>query len=289
MVKTRPLRESDREDILEIARNTWEGHDWLPEYFDEWLKDSSCHTLAIEEDGRVAALANLKLIEKGITGWMEGLRVHPDFRGRGFASTITDLLVELAKKLGVKRLRYTTATVNVESLHLAEKIGMKRLFQMGVYWDSKIDRVPKKEKFENLEKMEIELNHKRIETSGLIPSNVLLVDWKAYDATIEGFKEFGEIEVWAHSERNQLESVSIGTERHDMNGPIWAITIYTENGNLFLEQLSKQISLAKENGFGRIILMFPYEFYKNLHKLEWMKDEEKSDIGVVLLEKDISL
>ena len=53
MVKTRPLRLSDKDDILEIAKNTWEGHDWLPSYFDTWLEDPSCNTLAIEEDGHV--------------------------------------------------------------------------------------------------------------------------------------------------------------------------------------------------------------------------------------------
>ena len=35
---------SDREDILEISRHIWEGHDYLPSVFDDWVKDPKSYT-----------------------------------------------------------------------------------------------------------------------------------------------------------------------------------------------------------------------------------------------------
>ncbi|MHA2426386.1 MAG: GNAT family N-acetyltransferase [Candidatus Thorarchaeota archaeon] len=203
MVKTRPLRESDEEDILEIARNTWDGHDYLPHYFEEWLQDDKCHTLAIEEDDHIAALANLKIIEEGATGWMEGLRVHPKFRGKGYASILTDHLVDMAKDLGVKRLRYTTECENEPSLHLAAKIGMERVFDLGVYWDSELSRFDWEIPTSNITQLDIEKEHSLLSSSSLIPRNIVVLDWKVYDGTLDGFRALGDIEVFVHKEKSE--------------------------------------------------------------------------------------
>jgi len=127
------LRETDRDDILEIAKHTWEGHDYLPYSFESWLKDKNSHTAAIEQDGHVIALANLRVIEDGKTGWMEGLRVHPDHRGMGLAKALTNHVVQNAAELRLERIRYTTATDNLESLRLGESVGMSRRFNLGKY------------------------------------------------------------------------------------------------------------------------------------------------------------
>ncbi|MFW9849751.1 MAG: GNAT family N-acetyltransferase [Candidatus Thorarchaeota archaeon] len=287
MVKTRPLRESDREDILDIARNTWDGHDYLPHYFDEWLKDLTCHPMAIEENSRVAALANLKIIDDGMTGWMEGLRVHPDYRGRGYASSITDLLVTMAKDLGVKRVRYTTAIDNYESLHLADKIGMKRIFRMGVFWEPNLDKMEINVDIENLSQLDIEQECNSVISSGLIPNNVIVIDWKAFDVSPYIFSMFEEVEIWSHVVEEHLQSLSVGALRYDMHDTVWAFTIYTNHANLFLQQMSKQIELAKKKKLDRIMMIFPYDFYSELNKFEWMQDEEYPDFGLFLLEKKL--
>jgi GNAT superfamily N-acetyltransferase len=102
MEDLRPLRSSDKEDVLEIAKHTWEGHDYLPYFFDSWVQDKESHPTAIEKNGHVVALANLRVIDNGRTGWMEGLRVHPDYRGQGLASILTHHVVKLAREIPVE-------------------------------------------------------------------------------------------------------------------------------------------------------------------------------------------
>src|SRR4030067_1479977 len=85
----RKLLSSDRDDIAEISRHIWEGNDYLLSVVDDWLKDRNCHFYGVEENSHIVAVGNLRLLEDGRTGWMEGLRVHPEQRGKGFAKEKT--------------------------------------------------------------------------------------------------------------------------------------------------------------------------------------------------------
>lgn len=73
----RKVRASDRQDVLDISSKIWGGHDYLPSVIDEWPKNPKCHTYGVEVDRRLAAIGNLRLVDRNATGWMEGLRVHP--------------------------------------------------------------------------------------------------------------------------------------------------------------------------------------------------------------------
>ena len=92
----RRFQDSDIPDILEIAKTTWGGHDHLPSMLDDWLSDSNCSPYVMEEEGKVVSVANLKIMDQGRTGWMEGLRVHSNFREKGLAAQMTKHLVEIA-------------------------------------------------------------------------------------------------------------------------------------------------------------------------------------------------
>ena len=120
--------------MSEISRHIWDGHDYLASVIVDWLKDSNSYMYGVEVDGRLVAVANLRLVDSGNTGWMEGLRVHPDFRGRGFAHVLTRQLIEKAEELGVVRLRHTTSSDNEASLKLAQEYGFVRAFEMNVFW-----------------------------------------------------------------------------------------------------------------------------------------------------------
>ena len=287
MYDIRPLEASDWDDILEIAKNTWSGHDYLPSAFKSWISDPASHTACIELDNHVIALANLRIIENGRTGWMEGLRVHPDYRGKRLASLLTDHVVEKARSLGVERLRYTTATVNTESLHLGMKIGMERRFDLGVYWHGRPADI---RWFHSSGPKIVEITpdelHPLAEESGLIPHNIIVYDWKAVDATIQGLRglaEFSTLRVQVSDET--LESLSIGYPHETRHGLEWALTIYARSTTGFLDQLSQNIALATELDCYGMFMAFPQQFLDNLWSLSWVRRDEDEDIGLTLLER----
>jgi len=189
----RKVRASDRKDILEISSKIWGGHDYLPSVIDEWLKNTKCHTYGVEVDDRLVAIGNLRLVDRNRTGWMEGLRVHPDYRKRGYADMLTQHFLNLGLTLQVRQLRYTTGGNNRISLKLARKTGFKRMFKMTAFWHESLDKTlkPTRARSSMAEVTPWEA-HKLLETNmPLVPHNVLIYDWKAINGTLRGFKEIG--------------------------------------------------------------------------------------------------
>ena len=50
------MRPADRERVVELTADVWEGHDYLPEVFEAWVADPSADFMAAEEDGVVVGL-----------------------------------------------------------------------------------------------------------------------------------------------------------------------------------------------------------------------------------------
>lgn len=282
----RPLKESDRNDILEIASKIWHGHDYLPYFFDAWLKDNNSHTAAIEHEGHVISLANLRVIENGRTGWMEGLRVHPDYRGKGLASLITKHVVEVAKKVKVERIRYTTATDNLQSLHLGETVGMKRKFDLAFYWHEKPDEISWRIAEKALKEVTSVELFAALADSGLLPHNVVIYDWKALDATQEGLDKIGlTAKFWVQTENNNIKSFSLGFSRDEKSGQMWSFTIYSSDETGFLAHLSHHLTKASEAKCDLIFGTFQTDYVDTLYTLDWVKHHEDGDMTLTLLER----
>ncbi|WP_456421497.1 GNAT family N-acetyltransferase, partial [Thermococcus sp.] len=119
----REARPDDRPFIEEIARLTWNGDDYLARVFDEWLVDNF---YVLELEGKVIGTAKLTLLP-GKVGWLEGLRVHPDYRGRGYGRKLHDFMLELGEKLAregrIEALEFATYFLNRESITMAERTG----------------------------------------------------------------------------------------------------------------------------------------------------------------------
>ncbi|WP_010477519.1 GNAT family N-acetyltransferase [Thermococcus zilligii] len=131
----REARPEDRPFIEEIARLTWGGEDYLAKVFDEWVKDGNFYVLELE--GKVVGTAKLTFLPCKV-GWLEGLRVHPDYRGRGFGRFIQNFMLDLGKKLAeegkIEALELATYFLNKESLAMVRKDGfsvMARFFNLG--------------------------------------------------------------------------------------------------------------------------------------------------------------
>lgn len=285
----RKVKTSDLEDILEISRHVWEGHDYLPSVIEKWLKDPNSYTYGIEVDGHLVSLDNLRLIEKGRTGWLEGLRVHPDYRGRGLAKKLTEHMIREAQRLKVQRLRYTTATDNLASLKLAEKAGFIQLLEMGVFWHPNPNIIPSPKDYPPIEKSSSKKVYELVQSNPqIIPQGVLIYNWKALDSTLEGFRTVGESnEFHVALRKGRTDSLSLGGHRYQPEGSPWSFTIYATKNDGFQSQMSRQIALAYSHNHSAIMCTYETKFEKTLHNIDWLS-EEHWGLHMVLLEKSMS-
>jgi len=106
-VTLRPVRPADRDRVLEITRDVWEGRDYLPEVFDAWVADPGSAFQAAEVEGEVVGVQRLRPIAPGIALY-EGLRVAATHRRRGIARSMLRQAVEQARSLGLRQVRLYT-------------------------------------------------------------------------------------------------------------------------------------------------------------------------------------
>jgi GNAT superfamily N-acetyltransferase len=283
----RKVRASDRQDILEISSKIWGGHDYLPSVIDEWLKNPKCHAYGVEVDGRLVAIGNLRLVDRNGTGWMEGLRVHSDYRKRGYADMLTRNFLNLGLALKVRQLRYTTGGNNRISLKLARKAGFKRMLKMTAFWHENLDKnlKPTKPRSSVVDITPLEA-HKLLGTNrSLVPHNVLIYDWKAVNGTLQGFKEIGKEQTFYSAERkDKLKALSLGHARSDSDYHRWSFTVYALREREFMTHFRHHANNALSQGITATVCTCPTQFesvfkeHKQVPKPAWK-------MQLILLEK----
>lgn len=285
-LQVRRVAESDRDDMMRIARLTWGGYDYLPFAFDEWLKDPSCYTFGIEIDGHLVGLNNLRIIDDGRTGWMEGLRVHRDYRKHGLARVLTKHIVDFAKGTGVRRVRYTTDTTNDASLKLGEEVGMHRVFDMGVFWalTDKIEAVRKPGR--KLTKAHgVSLYEQLLSNQDLVLNGTLIFDWKAVEVSRSSLSALEEkCQFWSTTRSGLLESFSVGLDRKEMKGTEWSFTIYAHDDEAFLSHLGHQLSYAKRHKYKGAMGIYPLQLRKALLASPLIPKGSRKRFALTLLE-----
>ena len=132
VIVCRPAVEKDTEEVLELSSHIWDGGDYLPKVWQDWLKDDEGMLGVAELGGRV--VGTFKLTKFTDEEWyLEGLRVHPDFQGRGIATHIHDYVVEAWRTMGRSVLRLTTGSYNVKVHRMCERTGFKRMAEFIPY------------------------------------------------------------------------------------------------------------------------------------------------------------
>jgi GNAT superfamily N-acetyltransferase len=120
----RPMRPADRPRVMEICKDVWDGHDYMPRVFDAWVADAGSTFHAAELDGVVVGLQRLRPYAPGLI-WYEGLRVASTHRRQGIARAMLAAALAEAKDQGFREMRL--ATGNAGAAQLFEAAGFIRL------------------------------------------------------------------------------------------------------------------------------------------------------------------
>jgi len=123
----RPVRPADRERILEITRDVWNGRDYIPRVFDRWVGDAGAAFQAAEVEGTVVGVQRLRPYAPGLI-WYEGLRVAAEHRRHGIARTMLEAAIAEAREQKFREMRL--ATRDAPAIGLFESAGFKRLVEV---------------------------------------------------------------------------------------------------------------------------------------------------------------
>ncbi len=156
--KQTPLRDEDVKSIVEIERHPMVKK-WLIDYADEdfekeleeyrkFFMDLQNNNLAdvliAKHEGRtIGFLALWRINEESGKAASIGISVHPNYWGKGVATSLVKESIKLAKGRGIRKLIIETLEENSAMKHVAEKAGFKlegvrRILKDGTYYSEDV-------------------------------------------------------------------------------------------------------------------------------------------------------
>lgn len=136
-VHLRPADQSDTADVLELTSHIWEGEDYVPRVWQEWLADQDGLLAVAKYQDHVVGLGKLTRLTNE-DWWMEGLRVHPNFEGRGIASQLHEYLLHFWEQHAQGALRLATSSERLQVHKLCERTGFLKIGEYGYYQAPKL-------------------------------------------------------------------------------------------------------------------------------------------------------
>ncbi len=128
----RPALPLDTPDMIELTRHIWEGEDYVPDAWPHWLLDSEGLLAVAQVGGKVVGIGKLTQLCQS-DWWLEGLRVHPEYEGRGIASYLNGYMLDFWLRNGSGVIRLATMSSREPVKHLARKNGFQLIAEYATY------------------------------------------------------------------------------------------------------------------------------------------------------------
>lgn len=121
-LNVREARDEDIKDVSGFATDTWDGWDYVPDVWDDWLDEGV--TLVAETDDGVVGV--LHATTRGDEAWLEGMRVAEDARREGVATALMEETLDRLADEGAEVARCMAFDDNQPALELLESLGFER-------------------------------------------------------------------------------------------------------------------------------------------------------------------
>lgn len=137
-VVIRPTLPSDTPDVLEFCKTIWDGNDYIPYVWSEWLADPRGILFTAEYAGHAVGIARVTHLAPK-QWWFEGLRVNPEFHDKKIGSDIHEYITDWWLKNGDGIVRLWTNSKRVKVHHLCERLGFVHTQEVIFYAATPLD------------------------------------------------------------------------------------------------------------------------------------------------------
>jgi ribosomal protein S18 acetylase RimI-like enzyme len=147
----RHAAKSDKEEVLRFCVNTFEWGDYIDQVWDNWYSEPNGVLLVAEDDEEynidskkrtsIIAVSHASLCPNNRNVWLEGVRVHPNFRRRSVATQLLNTMTSYGKEQGAEEASAMVAGNNIASQLMMESNGFAVISKWSYY---SINKIPKK-------------------------------------------------------------------------------------------------------------------------------------------------
>lgn len=130
-MRIRPAKSSDKEEILSFCVNTFSWGDYIDRMWDYWYRSG---LLLVGEDGdRKIAMSHVVICPHNRGMWLEGVRVHPDYRRSRIATDIIARMIQYGLQKGAVQASAIVDVTNIASQRMMEKNGFEIVSRWAYY------------------------------------------------------------------------------------------------------------------------------------------------------------
>lgn len=130
-MKIRTAKKSDKEKILSFCVNTFSWGDYIDRVWDYWYRTGRLYV--VEDEGRSIAMSHVAVCPDEKTVWLEGVRVHPDYRRSKIATRLLEKMLEYGLKKGAVQASAIVDVTNVPSQRMLESNGFQVISRWAYY------------------------------------------------------------------------------------------------------------------------------------------------------------
>jgi GNAT superfamily N-acetyltransferase len=132
-LKIRPAKKSDKGEILSFCVNTFSWGDYIDRVWDYWFKSGRLLVVEKEDKSRKIGMSHVAICPDSKSMWLEGVRVHPDYRRSKIATQLLAKMIEYGMQKGAVQASAIVDVTNVASQRMMEKNGFKVVSRWAYY------------------------------------------------------------------------------------------------------------------------------------------------------------
>ena len=110
----------DKSEISELCKNIWNGKDYLPVVWNDWINNSNSSFIIADLENEIVAVYHVYNFNSEI--WLESLRVKEQYRHQGIANYLIKDLITTVQSKQIDNIRLTTSIENTKSISLFKNL-----------------------------------------------------------------------------------------------------------------------------------------------------------------------
>ena len=111
---------NDKSEISELCKNIWNGRDYLPVVWNDWINNSNSSFIIANLENEIVAVYHVYSFNSEI--WLESLRVKEQYRHQGIANYLIKDLITTVQSKQIDNIRLTTSIENTKSISLFKNL-----------------------------------------------------------------------------------------------------------------------------------------------------------------------
>jgi RimJ/RimL family protein N-acetyltransferase len=180
--RIRRMTPADKPALLDIASRIWEGTDYLPRVFDEWVQDRDGEFAAVCLGDQLVGCGKLTFLTPA-DAWLEGMRKDPKVQEKGLAAALGRYFLEkLRGRQGLRSVRFSTYFSNRASISTNERLGFRVKAALSLKaWDGTLAQARARAGIELPAVTAVEEVTSYLARAGTVPAHGLVVEgWRVY-------------------------------------------------------------------------------------------------------------